>query len=517
MGRRRMLVVDIKEMLVGWEAGESVSTIARRLGYTRPTVRKYVRAAEAEGLQRSEERRSEAEWAAITEATIQRVAQQRAPGAVEEELARYHAYLSAQVGTVQLTVLHQRLQREQGLAASWGSFYRYVAAQWPGRLARRPRPTIRLADPPPGDEAQVDFFYAGLWADPAAGRQRRLYGFLMTLGYSRHQFLYPVLAEDSTAWLAGHVAAFSFFGGAPRRLVPDNLTAGIRQVDRFDPRLNRAYGELVRYYGVIVDPARVARPTDKPKVERGVQYARESFFRGQHYDSLAAWQTAAARWCREVAGTRRHGSTGEAPLTTFTTTEQEALQPLPARPWERVSWVEAVVHRDCHVRAAGAWYSVPARWVRRTVAVRVGERLVEIYEGSTLLATHVRLERGRSTQPEHYPVAGRIFVTQNPAACLQEAATVGPATTEVVRTLLAEGTLGRLREAQTLLRLRERYPAARVEQACARALAAEDGRFRTVRAVLEQDLDRLPPEEPLPLGSSGAFLRGPAAFVREEA
>src|SRR5437762_2642826 len=85
------------------------------------------------------------------------------------------------------------------------------------------RPTVRLDDPPPGDEAQVDFFYVGRWSDPELERTRKLYAFLMTLSHSRHAFLYPCLAEDSTAWLGGHVAAFSFFGGTPRRLVPDNL------------------------------------------------------------------------------------------------------------------------------------------------------------------------------------------------------------------------------------------------------------------------------------------------------
>ena len=273
----------------------------------------------------------------------------------------------------------------------------------------------------------------------------------------------------------------------------------------------------MRYYGVVVDPARVARPTDKPKVERGVSYARESFFRDQHYASLAAWRQAAEHWCLEVAGTRRHGTTEEAPRAAFAAREQAALQPLPARPWERVSWLEGVVQSDCHVRAAGAWYSVPARWVRRTVAVRVGARVVEIYDGATLLATHVRIDGGRSTQVEHYPVAGRCFLTQNPAACAHEAATVGAATTALVTALLAEATLTRLREAQALLRLRERYPAERLEQACRQALAVEDGRFRTVRAILANDLDRVQPEEPPPVGTAGAFLRGPAAFVREEA
>lgn len=512
MARRRMGMADVKEILVAWDAGETVSAIARRLGYSRPTVRKYVYAAERVGLQRGGGRRGEAAWEELTAAALGRVAGQRDPGTAAQEVSQYHDYLAERVGSVQLSVLHQRLRSEHGLQASWGTFYRYVAAQWPARLARRPRPTIRLADPPPGLEAQVDFFYAGLWEDPSSGRRRRLYAFLMTLAHSRHQFLYPVLAEDGDAWLEGHVAAFSFFGGTPRRVVLDNLTAGISSPDRYDPRSNRAYGELSRHYGFLVDPARVARPTDKPRVERGVSYARESFFRGRHYPTLAAWRRAAVSWCREVAGQRRHGTTGEQPLVAFLAREQTALQPLPARAWERVQWTSAVVQADCHVRAAGAWYSVPASYVRRRLEVRLGERLVEIYDSAHLVSTHARLAGGRSTREEHYPPAGRSFLSQNPAACLQRAQAVGPATSALVAALLAEPTLTRLRETQALLRLSERYPDARLEQACGRALAVEDGRYRTVRAILANDRDRAPADEPAPPRESGAFLRGPAAF-----
>jgi hypothetical protein len=201
-------------------------------------------------------------------------------------------------------------------------------------------------------------------------------------------------------------------------------------------------------------------------------------------------------------------------LAAFAAREQAALQPLPARPWERAQWTSAVVQADCHLRAGGAWYSVPASYVRRQLDVRLGERLVEIYDGARLVSTHPRLERGRSTRQEHYPLAGRLFLSQNPAACLHRAQELGPATSAVVAALLTEPTLTRLREAQALLRLTDRYPAARVEQACARALAAEDGRFRTVRAILANDLDRTAAEEVAAPTATGAFLRGPAAFAR---
>ena len=53
MGRRRMMVADIQEILVAWQAGETISAIAERLGYTGPTVGKYVQAAQVAGLRRA--------------------------------------------------------------------------------------------------------------------------------------------------------------------------------------------------------------------------------------------------------------------------------------------------------------------------------------------------------------------------------------------------------------------------------------------------------------------------------
>ncbi len=351
----------------------------------------------------------------------------------------------------------------------------------------------------------------GLWDDPEAGRRRKLYAFLMTLGHSRHQFLYPTLAEDSAAWLAGHVAAFAFFGGVPERVVPDNLTAGVAHADRYDPRVNRAYGELARHYGFLVDPTRVARPQDKPKVERNVQYARDSFFAGRDLGALATLRAEAARWCREVAGQRPHGTTRERPAVAFAQREQAALRALPPRPWEAAIWTSALVGADRHLRAGGAAYSVPYKYVNRRLEVRLGERTVQIYDGAILVTGHARQAHGRATRLEHYPEAGRAFLQGTPAACLRRAQEFGPAATGLVEALLAEPTLTWLREVQALLRLPERYPPERIERACRRATAMGDGRYRTVRGILERDLDSVEPEpEPAPQ-LAGAFLRGPAA------
>ncbi len=513
MARRRMDVADVKEILVAWDMGEGVSVIARRLGYARMTVRKYVRAAEHVGLVRGGGRCGEAEWDRLTAAAMARVAKRQERGPAASEVTQYRDYLDKMVGTVHLTVLHQRLRDEHGLRASWRTFHRYVQAQWPERLRRAPRATIRLDDPPPGEEAQVDFFYVGLWHDPRVGHRRKLYAFLLTLSHSRHQFLYPCLAEDAAAWHEGHIQALQFLGGTPRRIVPDNLTAGILKADRYDPRVNRAYGELARHYGFLVDPARVRHPKDKARVERNVAYARESFFAGRTWESLAAMRLDARHWCLDTAGLRTHGTTGAQPLRAFQSREQATLQALPSQPWERATWTSARVHPDCHLRAGHAWYSAPFSYVGQRLDVRLGERVVALYDGATPVTTHPRRTQGRATRVEHYPPAGQAFLRGTPHACLEQARQIGPETGGLVAALLEPYTLTRLREVQALLRLREEYVEDRLERACRRARDEGDGRYRTVRGILERRLDEVAAEEPPEPRVTAAFLRGPAAFA----
>ncbi len=532
MARRRIGVADIKAMLIAWDAGERISAIERMLGYTRPTVRKYISTAQRLGVVRGERMRSDLEWESLARAVQERLATHRAAGVATAEVAQWHDYLEPRVATTYLTVLYQRLRDEEGLRVSWATFYRYVETQWPERVHRvHPvaAPTVRLSDPPPGEEAQVDFFFVQRWTDPATGQGHRLSAFLMTLAHSRHQFLYPVLQEDEQAWLAAHVAAFTFFGGAPRRLVPDNLTAALLKADRYDPRVNRAYSELTRYYGCLVDPARVRHPKDKPRVERGVAYARESFFRGRSFTSLHQMRVDAVRWAQEVAGQRIHGTTGERPLDAFRQREQAALLPLPPTPWELASWTRAVVQADCHLCVARAHYSVPYRYVGQRLEVRLGERVVSIYDGATLITSHVRQRRGRATRLEHYPPGGQAFLRATPQVCQQRAQLVGLATARLVEALLAPRLLYLLREAQALLRLTERHDPAHVEAACAHALAAGDGRYRTVRRLVERgalvgsaaDLvgatALVAPASPVRStprpGRAGAYLRGPDAFL----
>lgn len=256
MARRTFEVIDIVEILVHWHAGRSKNEIAASLGEDRKTIRKYVAPAEAAGLVPGGPALAEAEWTARVRGWFPELADARLRQVTWPAIAAHHEFIAAQLRAgVRMSTIHQRLVDEHGLAVSVASLRRYVHANI-AEEARRVEVTVRaLAPAAAGEQAQVDYGRLGTWTDPASGRPRTVWAFVMVLAFSRHMFVRPVLAMDQHAWTEAHVEAFGFFGGVPARIVPDNLKTGVDRPDLYDPKLNRAFSELAAHYGVLVDPA----------------------------------------------------------------------------------------------------------------------------------------------------------------------------------------------------------------------------------------------------------------------
>jgi hypothetical protein len=432
------------------------------------------------------------------------------------EIAPYHELIEQLRKTNTVATIWQRLRDERGLHVSIASFRRYILATMPDQDALRGQVTVRKPDPPPGEEAQLDYGYLGQWTDPATGKARRVWACVMVLSCSRHLFVRPVVAMPISVWVEAHLAALSFFGGAPRRLVSDNLKASVITPDLYDPKLNRTYAELASHYGMLVDPARARKPTDKPRVERPIPYVRDSFFAGRDFPSLQAMQQAAEVWCLQVAGRRGCRPLGGAqPLQVFQATEAAALLPLPAQPFELAAWSTPKVHPDCHITVAGALYSVPWRYVGRCVDARATVRLVEIFCDGELVKTHLRAGKGRKrTDWADYPPEKVAFLQRTPAWCRSRAREAGAYVAGLVEELLAGNALHHLRAAQGVLRLAERHDPKRLDAACQRALAVGDPSYRTVKGILAAGLEAAPLPQPATAAAVPALLRGPGALLQ---
>jgi transposase len=425
MARRTFDVIDVTEILVHWHAGRSLNEMSQSLGVDRKTIRKYVAPAVTAGIVPGGPVKGEAEWAGLVREWFPELADTRLRQVTWPAIGEHHDYILAQVKAgVRMSTIHQRLQDEHGLAASVASFRRYVAANVPEE-ARRAQVTVWSPRPAEaGEQAQIDYGMLGRWLDPATGKLRTVWAFVMVLACSRHMFVRPVLKMDQRAWTECHVEAFAFFGGVPARLVPDNLKTGVDKPDLYDPKVNRSYAELAAHYGCLVDPARALKPRDKARVERPMPYVRDSFWRGREFTSLDRMQAEAVRWSAEVAGRRPcRPLEGAAPAAVFAAVEKDALRPLPAGPFVLATWATAKIGPDIHAQVDKVLYSVPWRHIGKTADVRITATMVQFFIGGELVKSHPRKIRGKATDFGDY-----LSVTWNQGPGSGSLATVWPVT-----------------------------------------------------------------------------------------
>lgn len=259
-------MTDVTEILIHWYAGRSQSELATSLGVDRKTIRKYLAPAIEAGIAPGGPAMATEDWAELIGKWFPEITDTRLRQITWPQIEKHRDYVVAMLaaGVTQATIW-QRLSDERGLDVSVASLRRWVAANLPEDV-RRDQVTVLGDDAEPGAEAQIDYGHLGSWLDPRSGKKRRVWAFVMVLCCSRHLFVRPVLRMDQRAWTEAHVAAFDFFGGVPARLVPDNLKTGVDKPDLYDPKLNRSYAELGEHYATLIDPARAAKPKDKPRV-----------------------------------------------------------------------------------------------------------------------------------------------------------------------------------------------------------------------------------------------------------
>jgi transposase len=505
---------EVLDILRRIHRGESRRAIVRATGRSRGTIRRYFKAARALGWA-PEVAAPDEELASRVVARLQPGPREPHPESVAVHLhphtAQIRDWLTPQEGNkrgLRLTKIHDLLTR-QGVVVPYSSLHRFAVAHCG---FGRKRVTVRVADVAPGELAEIDFGRLGLVYDPERERRRFLWVLIVTLVHSRHQYVHTTYSQKLPDVIDGLEDAWEFFEGVTARVVLDNLRAAINRPDRYDPAFQRTFEEYARHRGFIIDPANSGHAQGKPHVERAVPYLRENFFRGEDWIDRDHVQREAVRWCVAVAGTRIHGTTRKAPLRVFEEEEKKALRPLEGESFDTPSWADCLAHPDHHIQFQKALYSVPTRYLREKVTVRGDRKLVRIYHKGQLIKTHpTQAPGGRATDYEDYPDELTPYALRDPQRIIRQGQSLGSAIGRFLEELLA-GTFpwARLRQAQKLLRLAQRYRPERVDAACRRALAFDLINVRRVERILTQGLDPsdVPPE------SRGQLVLFPARFLR---
>jgi len=368
----------------------------------------------------------------------------------------------------------------------------------------------------PGEVAQVDFGYAGMFIDPKTGKLRKAWVFVLVLAFSRHMFAKLVFDQRSVTWQQLHVEAIHWFGGVFLVVVPDNLKSAIVCAAfglGSEPGINRSYAEVARHYGFQIDPTPPFAPQKKGKVERSVQYVvRNAISTMPEGLDIDAANRELARWTIEIAGTRLHGTTHRQPLELFETIERAALRALPARPYVPVVWKTAKVHRDSHLVFDGGLFSVPWKHVGAVAWVRATPTGVTIYIDDQRVADHPRCGPGqRSTVETHLPDHRRDLRHRGRAWWEERARAIGIETGALVAEIFDDAdVLSPLRKVQAIVTHLQTFPRDRAERAAARARHYCVHDYQGVRDILKKALDL----EPIPLSLPFATSDGDADAPR---
>jgi transposase len=491
MSYREVSVIEVKEILRLWLVGHSLRKVTDLSGVDRKTVRRYVEAAQAAGMspdcgvgQLSDELLGQVIGSV-------RPDRPRGVGQARESLLAHRDQVKAWLDKDLTLTKVQVLLARRGVVVPYRTLHRYAVEEL--GFGRR-RATVPVVDGEPGVELQVDFGRLGLIPDPVRGGRRVAHGLIFTSVYSRHMFVYPTHRQTLDEVIAGFEAAWAFFGGVFKVVIPDNMKAIVDQADKHEPRLNDAFREYSQARGFAVDPARVRHPQDKPRVEKCVQYVRSSFFAGEEFVDLADCRARAAAWCARVAGTRIHGTTRARPVEVFAEREASLLLAAPTDPFEVPVYSHPKVARDRHVQVAYGLYSVPGELIGRHLVARAGARTIKLYYRGQLIKVHPRVGPGqRHTDPADLPSEVSIYAMRDLDALARRAAIHGHHVGLYAVALLDHPLpWTKMRQVYRLLGLSARHGAQRVDTACARALEVEAINVGLIERMLARGLETDP-------------------------
>jgi transposase len=497
MGFREVSMVQLKEVLRLWLAGHSYRGIERLTTIHRKTVARYVGAAEQAGLRRrgGQGQLSDELLAHVADAVRPGRPQGVGRGDTWQLCATNRGFIKeALEEELTVTKIARLLRRRTGRVVPYRTLHRFCTQELG---FGSPQATVPLDDCEPGSELQVDFGRMGTMFDPETKRRRVLWALIFTAVYSRHMFVWLSFTQSFGEVIAGFEAAWGFFGGVFRVVIPDNMRAIVDKADASNPRLNDGFYEYAQARGFVIDPARAGHPQDKARVERSVSYARSSFFKGENFTDRDDAQRRAEMWCLSDAGMRIHGTTRQRPLEVFEAEELPHLLPAPERAYDLPTWSEPKVHKDFHVEVMGALYSVPHELIGQRVRARVDSALVKVFYQGEVIKVHPRKPAGaRSTDPADCPEDKRAYARRDLGHLVATARSHGDAiATYAERLLASEQPWTKMRQVYRLFSLVRRHGPDLVEDACGRALELDVIDVSLIARIAER-------------GASGAVVSG---------
>lgn len=490
MPRERVPMRQIREILrLAWSCGQSRSAIAKTCGVGKTTVTDTLTRAAAAKLT----------WPlpSLTDDSLEDLlfpSRHSPPIRHRPEpdwLALHQELISDKDLTIMLLWQEYKSQEPAG--------YQYSQFCDLFRNWRKSLDLCMRQDHRPGEKLFVDYCGRTLpIVNPSTGEVRDAQVFVAVMGASNYTYAEATFSQGLADWTGSHVRAFQYFGGVPRAVVPDNLRSAVSKPCRYEPLINPTYQEMAAHYDTAIIPARVRRPKDKAKAEVGVQIVQRFVLAGlrNHTFFSLAEANAAIRERLELLNTRQFRKFRGSRRSRFLELDKPALLPLPETVYQYAQWKKVLLGIDYHFDVDGHFYSAPHKLYREELHARYTETTVECFHRGNRVASHARstVKGAHTTNPDHMPKAHREFAEWTPERLTSWAGQIGTACADVVKTILARRSFPEhaFRSCRGILSLAKRFGKDRLDAACSRALAIRGVNYRSIKSILENNLDSKP-------------------------
>lgn len=512
MAYREVTMVEVKEALRQWLLGVPKKRIAATLGLDPKTVRGYCELGRAHGVEPAAGLDSLTDERVVAIVAALTTMAGRPRGDTWQRCVELREEIASQLSSgVKLTKVRRRLA-QRGDAIPYATLHRFAREELG---YGKPRATVAIADGEPGVELQVDTAWLPQVLQDERGRRRRLRVWIFTPSVSRYRFVYPCFDESTASAIEACEAAWAFYGGVFRALIPDNTKAIVSGYDPHEPRIAQGFLEYAQSRGFVIDAARVRRPTDKARVERSVQYVRDDCFGGETLRDLAHAREHALAWCEGIAGLRAHSRTLRMPREHFDAVERAALLPAPSAPYDVPHWCEPKVGLDHYAQVLRALYSLPTKYIGKRIVARADSLTVRFYERGVLVKTHPRKPPGsRSTDVNDFPDDSGVIAGRTTDWLVERGKKLGVHVGDLTDVVLAgPQPWTRMRRVYLLHSLATKYGATRLDEACALALDLGMHDVKRLERMLERGVRSAPEKPPDRPAPPARFLRSASEYA----
>ena len=489
MAAKKVDIMEIRQLLLLKEKGESNRSCEKLLGIHRNTINHYVRLFRASGQLYKE-------LLELNDKQLADLFPAREPLDKERyrTLSSRFAYFEQELkkpGCTRETLWREYLQKHPG-GYSYSQFNEHFA-RWRHRVKISGKLTHKA-----GDKVYVDYTGKKLQiTDPHTGEITKVEVFVALLPASQYTYVEARASQRKEDFIKSMNNCLAFFGGVPKTIVTDNLKSAVNKSSKYEAVLNKSFKSLALHYQTSINPTRAYSPQDKALVEGAVRLVYQRIFyplSKMTFFSLESLNKAIAELLVHYNDLEMK-QLETSRLKQFLDIERPYLSPLPSQPYQLKEYRKAKVQKMgfIHLNDDKNYYSVPFRYIGRQVEVEYDSDTVEIYYQSERIAFHRRnYRKGAYTKvEEHLSSSHKFYEGWSPEFFLNWAAKSGPNVRAYIGKLLQQATYPEIAYKQCLgvINLKTAHSDQRLDKACQMALNQPRYGYHIILNILSNKMD----------------------------